>query len=137
MGKKNKDGKKAEVQEEGPRREYTLTDLSPALTQAARSMRTVLSRNLLESGLYAGQDGVILSLAESDGMTAGGLAQKLGVKAPTMTRTIGRMEAQGFLERKPDADDARLTKVYLTELGRGSVQSNRAGGIGLRPLGHA
>ena len=75
-----------------------------------------------ESGLYAGQDGVILSLAESDGMTAGGLAQKLGVKAPTMTRTIGRMEAQGFLERKPDAEDARLTKVYLTELGRGSVQ---------------
>ena len=49
-------------------------------------MRTVLSRNLLESGLYAGQDGVILSLAESDGMTAGGLAQKLGVKAPTMPR---------------------------------------------------
>ena len=66
---------------------------------------------------------MILSLAESDGMTAGGLAQRLGVKAPTMTRTIGRMEAQGFLERKPDAEDARLTKVYLTELGRGSVQA--------------
>ncbi len=103
--------------------EYTVVDLSPALTQAARSMRTVLSRNLLESGLYAGQDGVILLLAETDGMTAGGLAQKLGVKAPTMTRTIGRMEAQGFLERKADADDARLTKVYLTELGRGSVKA--------------
>ncbi|MGO7733727.1 MarR family transcriptional regulator, partial [Rhizobium johnstonii] len=29
---------------------------------------------------------------------------------------------QGFLERKPDAEDARLTTVYLTELGRGSVQ---------------
>ncbi len=95
-------------------------------------MRTVLSRNLLESGLYAGQDGVILSLAETDGMTAGGLAQKLGVKAPTMTRTIGRMEAQGFLERKPDAEDARLTKVYLTELGRGSVQAIADGGVGLR-----
>jgi DNA-binding MarR family transcriptional regulator len=54
-------------------------------------------------------------------MTAGALAHKLGVKAPTMTRTIGRMEAQGFLERKADADDARLTKVYLTDLGRGSV----------------
>ena len=50
------------------------------------------------------------------------LFRSLGVKAPTMTRTIGRMEAQGFLERKPDAEDARLTKVYLTELGRGSVQ---------------
>ncbi|MDM9625724.1 MarR family transcriptional regulator [Rhizobium sp. S152] len=122
MGKKHKDGKKQKSKKKD-QTEYTVVDLSPALTQAARSMRTVLSRNLLASGLYAGQDGVILSLAESDGMTAGGLAQKLGVKAPTMTRTIGRMEAQGFLERKADADDARLTKVYLTELGRGSVQA--------------
>ncbi|WP_337268216.1 MarR family winged helix-turn-helix transcriptional regulator [Oryzifoliimicrobium ureilyticus] len=122
MGKKNKD--KDAKKNKGRKKdqtEYTLMDLSPALTQAARSMRTVLSRNLLHSGLYAGQDGVILSLAEADGMTAGALAQKLGVKAPTMTRTIGRMEAQGFLERKPDPDDARLTKVYLTELGRSSV----------------
>ncbi len=39
-----------------------------------------------------------------------------------MTRTIGRMEAQGFLERRPDRDDARLTKVYLTELGRDRLQ---------------
>ncbi|MHC2300323.1 DNA-binding MarR family transcriptional regulator [Rhizobium mongolense USDA 1844] len=122
MGKKHKDGKKNKSKKKD-QTEYTLVDLSPALTQAARSMRTVLSRSLLESGLYAGQDGVILSLAETDGMTAGGLAQKLGVKAPTMTRTIGRMEAQGFLERKPDAEDARLTKVYLTELGRGSVKA--------------
>ncbi len=122
MGKKHKDGKKQKSKKKD-QTEYTLVDLSPALTQAARSMRTVLSRNLLESGLYAGQDGVILSLAEADGMTAGGLAQKLGVKAPTMTRTIGRMEAQGFLERKADEEDARLTKVYLTELGRGSVKA--------------
>ncbi|QND43322.1 MarR family transcriptional regulator [Rhizobium leguminosarum bv. viciae] len=122
MGKKRKDGKKNKSKKKD-QTEYTLVDLSPALTQAARSMRTVLSRNLLESGLYAlSQDGVILLLAESDGMTVSGLAQKLGVKAPTMTRTIGRMEAQGFLERKPDAEDARLTKVYLTDLGRGSVQ---------------
>jgi DNA-binding MarR family transcriptional regulator len=122
MGKKHKDGKKQKSKKKD-QTEYTVVDLSPALTQAARSMRTVLSRNLLESGLYAGQDGVILSLAESDGMTAGALAHKLGVKAPTMTRTIGRMEAQGFLERKADADDARLTKVYLTDLGRGSVEA--------------
>jgi DNA-binding MarR family transcriptional regulator len=100
--------------------------LASALAQAARSMRTVLSRNLLESGLYAGQDGVMLALAETDGMTAGSLAIHLGVKAPTMTRTIGRMEAQGFLERRPDAGDARLTKVYLTGVGRERLQAIEA-----------
>jgi DNA-binding MarR family transcriptional regulator len=121
MGKKNKDGKKGKSGKKKDHSDYTLADLSPALTQAARSMRTVLTRNLATSGLYAGQDGVILALAASDGLPAGTLAQKLGVKAPTMTRTIGRMEAQGFVERRPDADDARLTKVYLTEAGRNSV----------------
>ncbi|MGV1755453.1 MULTISPECIES: MarR family winged helix-turn-helix transcriptional regulator [Rhizobium] len=121
MGKKNKVGKKSKSGKKKDHRDYTLADLSPALTQAARSMRTVITRNLTASGLYAGQDGVILALAASDGLPAGSLAQKLGVKAPTMTRTIGRMEAQGFVERRPDAEDARLTKVYLTETGRNSV----------------
>lgn len=121
MGKKNKVGKKSKSGKKKDHRDYTLADLSPALTQAARSMRTVITRSLTASGLYAGQDGVILALAASDGLPAGSLAQKLGVKAPTMTRTIGRMEAQGFVERRPDAEDARLTKVYLTETGRNSV----------------
>lgn len=121
MGKKNKVGKKSKSGKKKDHRDYTLADLSPALTQAARSMRTVMTRSLTASGLYAGQDGVILALSANDGLPAGSLAQKLGVKAPTMTRTIGRMEAQGFVERRPDAEDARLTKVYLTETGRNSV----------------
>jgi DNA-binding MarR family transcriptional regulator len=109
--KKGKSGKKKAA--EG----HSVADLAPAITQAARSMRTLLSRSLGETGLYAGQDGVILMLAEEDGLTPGQLATRLGVKAPTMTRTIGRMEAQGFLERRADGTDGRLTKVHLTETG--------------------
>jgi DNA-binding MarR family transcriptional regulator len=114
--KKSKSGKKKESAT------LSAADLAPAVTQAARSMRTALSRSLGDSGLYAGQDGVILMLAEEDGMTPGQLAIRLGVKAPTMTRTIGRMEAQGFLERRADGSDGRLTKVHLTETGLQSVE---------------
>ncbi|ACP26663.1 putative transcriptional regulator, MarR family [Sinorhizobium fredii NGR234] len=125
MGKKSKAEKKGK---NGKRRDEIVAeahdhDLASILVQAARSMRTVLSRNLVESGLYAGQDGVMLALAETDGLTAGALAARLGVKAPTMTRTIGRMEAQGFLERRPDEGDARLTKVFLTAPGRDRLQT--------------
>jgi DNA-binding MarR family transcriptional regulator len=119
--KKSKPGKKKE------NASLSAADLAPVITQTARSMRTVLSRSLAESGLYAGQDGVILMLSEEDGMTPGQLALRLGVKAPTMTRTIGRMEAQGFLERRADDADGRLTKVHLTEAGLQSVeQINRS-----------
>jgi DNA-binding MarR family transcriptional regulator len=115
--KKSKSGKKKELAA------LSAVDLAPAITQAARSVRTALSRSMSDSGLYAGQDGVILALAEDDGQTPGQLAGRLGVKAPTMTRTIGRMEAQGFVERRADGHDGRLTKVHLTENGQRSVES--------------
>lgn len=121
MGKKKKEEKK----EKARKKEHAAigpADVSGAIVQAARSIRTVLSRNLLSSGLYAGQDGVMLALAEAGGMTAGALAARLGVKAPTMTRTIGRLEAQGFVERRPDTTDGRLTVVDLTKAGSDSLE---------------
>lgn len=131
MGKKSKAEKKAKGKKKRDIALIEVTDLATALVQAARSMRTVMSRNLSESGLYAGQDGVMMSLAETDGLTAGALAVRLGVKAPTMTRTIGRMEAQGFLERRADTGDARLTKVYLTTLGRDRLETIASAGKAL------
>ncbi|MCJ8521407.1 DNA-binding MarR family transcriptional regulator [Pseudorhizobium tarimense] len=119
---KKKDGKKGKSDKKKDVDGAASAELAAAVTQAARSMRTALSRSLAESGLYAGQDGVILALAELDGLTAGQLASRLGVKAPTMTRTIGRMEVQGFVERRDDGEDRRLTKVFLTERGRATVE---------------
>jgi DNA-binding MarR family transcriptional regulator len=122
MGKKHKDGKDGKKAKKKKAHEAVSgAGLAAAVVNAARSMRTVLSRNLIATGLYAGQDGVILTLAEEGGMTAGALAARLGVKAPTMTRTIGRQEAQGFVERRPDETDGRLTVVHLTEAGRASI----------------
>ena len=126
MGKKHKDGKDGKKSKSGKKKSHEDVsggELAAAVVNAARSMRTVLSRNLLATGLYAGQDGVILALAEEGGLTAGALAGRLGVKAPTMTRTIGRLEAQGFVERRPDETDGRLTVVHLTETGRASVDN--------------
>lgn len=121
---KKKGDKKDEKKEKGAKKKEPIStgELAPVLTQAARSLRTALSRNLADGGLYAGQDGVILQLSQDPGLTPGQLAQRLGVKAPTMTRTVGRMEAQGFVERKPDGGDGRLIKVHLTETGRQSVE---------------
>lgn len=97
-------------------------ELGMAITQASRSFRTVQTRLLTGSGLYSGQEGVVLLLAEEEGLTPGLLAQRLGVKAPTMTRTIGRMEVQGFVERRGSDADGRQTKVFLTPIGRATVE---------------
>ena len=120
-GKKKKGGKKAETAEKVENLLPEPGDVAFAVTQVSRSFRTLISRELASIGLYAGQEGVILSLAEADGLTAGAIAQRLGVKPPTMTRTIVRMEVQGFVERRDD-EDGRLTTVWLTDAGRQTVE---------------
>ena len=119
MSKKDKAKKKDKGDKEHLSREPG--SLQSDITRASRHMRTFLTNALSTSGVYAGQDGVILALAESDGLTAGAIAEKLGVKPPTMTRTLARMEAQGFLRREPDSADGRQMRVVLTDEGRQHV----------------
>ena len=95
------------------------------ITQVARNARTALSRHLLDLGLYAGQDGVMLALDARDGLTPGAIALSLGVKAPTVTKTIGRLAAQGFVRREGSPDDGRMMLVFLTEAGRDQIKSIR------------
>jgi DNA-binding MarR family transcriptional regulator len=104
-----------------PRKPYVPGSLQPEITRAARSMRTFLTQSLSSSGIYAGQDGVILALAGQDSMTSGAIANRLGVKPPTMTRTLARMEVQGFIRRLPGETDGRQIRAALTEQGERHV----------------
>ena len=96
------------------------------ITQTARSVRTALSRQLLDAGLYAGQDSVILALERTDGVSPGAIAASLGVKAPTITKTIGRLGAQGFLRTEKSDRDARMVRIFLTDAGREKIMAVRA-----------
>lgn len=97
--------------------------VAAALVQTARAARTKLTRNLADHGLYAGQDGVILALAETDGQSPGEIAASLGVRAPTITKTVNRLAAQGFVEKRASAADGRKALVHLTERGREALRS--------------
>lgn len=119
MAKKDKSRKKDKAAREALPRDPG--SLQSEITRASRSMRTFLTNSLSHSGIYAGQDGVILALAEQDGLSAGMIAERLGVKPPTMTRTLARMEAQGFIRRQADTLDGRQTRAVLTEEGRKHV----------------
>jgi DNA-binding MarR family transcriptional regulator len=121
MSKKDKERKRGKGEKETA--SHLAGALQPDITRASRHMRTFLTNALSTSGVYAGQDGVILALAETDGLTAGAIAERLGVKPPTMTRTLARMEAQGFLKREADSADGRQMRAMLTEAGRRHVHA--------------
>lgn len=93
------------------------------LQSTARLSRTLLASRLLQQGLYAGQDQVMLALNENDGQTPGTLAAKLGVRPPTITKTINRLQAQGFLERRASETDSRQAQIFLTDAGRETIRS--------------
>ena len=77
------------------------------------------SHDLLEQiGLYRGQPPVLQTLGRQEGLSHSELARQLHVKPATITQMIKRMEQAGFVQRRRDAEDERVSRVYLTELGR-------------------
>ena len=93
------------------------------LHSAARLSRTALASRLLAHGFYAGQDQIMLALSTEDGQTPGQLASRLGVRPPTITKTINRLQAQGFLDKKASDQDARQAHIFLTEPGRETIRA--------------
>ena len=99
--------------------------LSAKLQAVARLTRGNLASQLLEHGLYAGQEQVLFMLDEHGPLALTELAEKLDVRAPTITKTVTRMEAQGFLSRAASRDDARSIIIALTPEGRRVLKIGR------------
>lgn len=53
-----------------------------------------------------------------DGRGPAQMARAFEVTKATMTNTLQRLEARGFIQIEADPDDARAKRVYLTEAGR-------------------
>lgn len=74
---------------------------------------------LLEKiGVYPGQPPLIFILGRQDGQSQKELAEKLHIKAATITVMLNRMENAGLIERRSDENDQRVSRVYLTDFGK-------------------
>lgn len=93
------------------------------LHATARLARTTLAARLLNHGFYAGQDQIMLALDHEDGQTPGALAARLGVRPPTITKTINRLQSQGFLDKRASEADARQAHIFLTDSGREAIRA--------------
>jgi DNA-binding MarR family transcriptional regulator len=88
------------------------------LAGASRLYRARVGAELAHLGIHAGQEGVLLALAEDDGQSMTGLAGVLGVQPPTITKMVGRLSVSGYVERRSSATDGRSAEVFLTARGR-------------------
>lgn len=78
-----------------------------------------LYNQLMKSGLHPGQIPLIKLLGKESGLSQKQLADRLHIKPPTVAVSIKRLEKSGFLIRKQDELDQRITRIYLTEEGLG------------------
>lgn len=91
---------------------------SHLLVQMCKLLRVRAHALLEEIGLYGGQQFVLMALWENEGITHSELAEQLHVRPATITNALKRMERAGFIERRQDAEDQRVSRVYLTDAGR-------------------
>ena len=95
------------------------------LQSVARQSRTHMARHLLDTGLYAGQEQIINLIAMHKSLSSGEIARALGVRPPTITKSIARLQEQGFVERTTGHSDGRIVRVSLTKSGNEILKKSK------------
>ncbi len=90
--------------------------------QIHKAHRSRAEAALNKLGLHTGQEMLLLQLWIEEGIPQSQLAASMEVEPPTATKMLQRMERAGLIERRPDPEDARISRVYLTERGRALEQ---------------
>ena len=52
------------------------------------------------------------------GMAQKELAKHIGVKPPSITVMLKKLEAEAYIEKKQDENDQRIMRIFLTEKGK-------------------
>lgn len=85
------------------------------VNQLARSFTKKLNEKISPLGLFSSQWGIVLYLHKKGQCTQIELCKYLGVEAPTITRTLARMEEMGLVIRT-EGKDKREKNIKLTDI---------------------
>lgn len=67
---------------------------------------------------------ILARLSRQDGLTQAELVNVSKMTPPSISATLKNMESDGLIIRKKDEKDQRITRVYLTELGKETEEKN-------------
>ncbi|MCC8072698.1 MAG: MarR family transcriptional regulator, partial [Clostridiales bacterium] len=101
-------------------------DIGPRVNCLSKMIRQAFNEAVSEQGLFAGQQDIVLLLAENEGITLSELAKRLDISAATASVSIKRMEKAGFIIKKADKSDARVTRLYPTEKAKSAPEKIKA-----------
>ena len=90
---------------------------SYTLTKTGTVQKNMLEKKMKEIGLHSGQVFVLMELWKRDGQRQVDLAARLRLAPPTINKILGGLLEADFVTRARYEDDARSTRIYLTQKG--------------------
>jgi DNA-binding MarR family transcriptional regulator len=99
----------------------TRANLGYLLAKASQRWNEQLQAGFAEAGfpeVRASYGSVLIPLLEEDGLRMGEIARRARLSKQTMTTMVRLCERDGLVERGPDPDDGRATRVQLTAKAR-------------------
>ena len=91
-----------------------LGPVSHAIFRVARLHKMFAGQLLRETGLYPGQELLMMRLWDDGPQRQVDLVRTLDSDAPTMARSIHRLERAGFVRRTPNPQDRRSVIIEAT-----------------------
>ncbi|MBB6246923.1 MarR family transcriptional regulator [Rhodanobacter sp. A1T4] len=95
-------------------------------------IRKHFDRRAVKFGLTRAQWRAVKVLYHREGLRQTELAEFLEMEPIAVGRVIDRLQAAGFVERRPDPKDRRAWRLHTTEQARGVVDDMEVIGRGLR-----
>ena len=93
------------------------------ISDVARLMRTVFDRRVRHLDLTRAQWLALTRLHRRPGASQSDVADMLEIEKATAGRLIDRLEANGWVERRADARDRRINRIYLSGEAESVLQS--------------
>ena len=87
------------------------------MVRIAKAHRGLVSSALSDMNLHIGQERLLMELWQQDGLTQTELCDRLCIEPPTLTKMLSRLEKTELLEKRRDTEDARISRIFLTEKG--------------------
>ena len=97
-------------------------DDNPVFQEIARFRSLVFDSLLKPHDMTMSQGWVLVHLLREDGLKQSELAQRLEIATVTTSKLIDRLEARGYVLRRPDPEDRRSNRVHATEAAKGLVK---------------
>lgn len=86
--------------------------------RAYLAMRRALEQTIKPFDFSVAQFDVLQILMHDDGLEHRELQKRLAVASPTLTNILDRMERDGHVQRRADAADGRIKRIYLGDKAR-------------------